>query len=80
MLTDRFKFRANQTIQNARKKEAERLLMEKENWIRQVSAQLEILGENLDIPVREITITRDRGGIEDGGEGLTEERKSAGNF
>lgn len=45
-----------------------------------VAAQLEILGENLDIPVREITITRDRGGIEDGGEGLTEERKSAGNF
>lgn len=37
VLTDRFKFRANQTIQNARKKEAERLLMEKENWIRQVS-------------------------------------------
>lgn len=34
VLTDRFKFRANQTIQNARKKEAERLLMEKENWIR----------------------------------------------
>lgn len=46
-----------------------------------VAAQLEILGENLDIPVREITITRDRGGIiDDGGEGLTEERKSAGNF
>lgn len=46
-----------------------------------VAAQLEILGENLDIPVREITITRDRGDIEDGsGEGVIEERKSAGNF
>lgn len=37
-----------------------------------VAAQLEILGENLDIPVREITITRDRGDIEDGGEGVKE--------